>query len=252
MNPNVHATARVGEGTQIHPTAVVEKGVVLGAGVRVGAYAVLHENARIGDGVRIDEFVVVGKQPMRSANSTLAAKGGLPPAEIGARCILGTAAVVYAGARLGQGVLVADYASVREDVTIGDFTIVGRGVAVENDCRIGNYVKLETGSYITAKSTVGDRCFVAPGVVTSNDNFLGRTEERHKHVKGATLERGARVGANATLLPGIVVGEEAVVAAGAVASKDVPARKVVVGVPARVWRDTPAEQLLENQEKGPT
>jgi UDP-2-acetamido-3-amino-2,3-dideoxy-glucuronate N-acetyltransferase len=81
----------------------------------------------------------------------------------------------------------------------------------------------------------------------SNDNFLGRTEERFKWTKGPHLKKGARIGANATLMPRVVIGEDAVVGAGSVVKRDVPARKIVAGVPADLIKDTPTEQLVENQ-----
>jgi acetyltransferase-like isoleucine patch superfamily enzyme len=155
--------------------------------------------------------------------------------------------VIYRGATLGEKVLVADLSTVRENVTVGDFTIIGRGVAVENFCTIGKYCKLETNVYITAYSTVGDRVFVAPGVLTSNDNFVGRTEERFKHFKGVTVGRGGRIGVGTVILPGKTVGEDALVAAGSVLTKDAPPRKIVAGVPAKTFRDVPADQLLEAQ-----
>ncbi|MCI0347656.1 MAG: N-acetyltransferase, partial [Chloroflexi bacterium] len=151
------------------------------------------------------------------------------------------------GARLRRRVLVADLATVREDVLIGDRTIVGRGVTVENRCTIGRFVKLESECYISAYSTLEDRVFVAPGVVTSNDNFVGRTEERFRHFKGVTVRRGGRLGAGAVILPGIEIGEDALVAAGAVVTSDVPPRVIVAGCPARLFRDVPTEQLLEHQ-----
>jgi UDP-2-acetamido-3-amino-2,3-dideoxy-glucuronate N-acetyltransferase len=132
-------------------------------------------------------------------------------------------------------------------VTVGDRTIVGRGVTVENHCEIGRYCKLESECYITAYSKLGDRVFVAPGVSTSNDNFIGRTKERFKHFKGVTVERGGRIGTGAVILPGKTVGADALVAAGAVLTTDAPARKVVLGCPAKPIRDVPEEQLLENQ-----
>ena len=82
---------------------------------------------------------------------------------------------------------------------------------------------------------------------TTNDNFLGRTEERFKHFKGICVKKGGRIGGHAVILPGIVVGEDAVVAAGAVVTKDVPPGKIVVGSPAKILRDVPKEQLLKNQ-----
>jgi acetyltransferase-like isoleucine patch superfamily enzyme len=86
--------------------------------------------------------------------------------------------------------------------------------------------------------------FIAPCVVTTNDNFMGRTEARLALMKGPVVRRGARVGGGAILCPGIEVGEEAFVGAGAVVTKDVPPRMVVVGSPARAIRPVPEEELL--------
>ena len=240
-------TATVGEGTTLGHFCVIEDGVALGARCRIGHHVVLRAGTRIGDDVRIDDHAVVGKQPMRAANSATTAGGDKPPADIGSGTILGTGVVIYAGAVLGPRVLVADLATIREDVTIGEGSIVGRGVAVENVCTVGRFCKLETNAYVTAYSTLEDRVFLAPGVVSTNDNFVGRTKERFKHFKGVTVRRGGRVGANATLLPGKVVGEDALVAAGAVLTKDAPPRRITVGSPARDLRDVPEEQLLSNQ-----
>jgi acetyltransferase-like isoleucine patch superfamily enzyme len=82
--------------------------------------------------------------------------------------------------------------------------------------------------------------------VTTNDNFMGRTGRRHELTKGPTVRRGARIGGGAILCPGIEIGEEAFVGAGAVVVKDVPARAVVVGNPARVIREVPEEELLRD------
>jgi acetyltransferase-like isoleucine patch superfamily enzyme len=184
---------------------------------------------------------------MKSLSSATTDEKPLPPLAVGDGCLIGTGVVLYRGCTLGRRVLVADLATVREDVTVGDRTIVGRGVTIENKCTIGRFVKLESESYITAYSTLEDRVFIAPGVTPSNDNFIGRTAERFKHFKGTTVKRGARVGVGAVLLPGVVIGEDALVAAGSVVTRDVPPRKIALGAPAKPWRDVPAEQLLENQ-----
>jgi acetyltransferase-like isoleucine patch superfamily enzyme len=107
--------------------------------------------------------------------------------------------------------------------------------------------KIQAEAYITAYSTLEEHVFIAPCVVTTNDNFMGRTEKRKALLKGPTIRRGARVGGGAILCPGIVIGEEAFIGAGAVVTKDVPPRKVMVGSPARVLRDVPDDELLENQ-----
>ena len=143
--------------------------------------------------------------------------------------------------------MIADLATIREAVSVGDFTIVGRGVAIENKCTVGRYCKLETNVYLAAYSTIEDRVFLAPGVLTSNDNFIGRTEERFKHFKGATVRRGGRVGVGAVLLPGIEIESDAVVAAGAVQTRNADEDTIYAGVPARKFGAVPAEQKLDNQ-----
>jgi acetyltransferase-like isoleucine patch superfamily enzyme len=104
--------------------------------------------------------------------------------------------------------------------------------------------KIQAEAYITAYSTLEEHVFIAPCVVTTNDNFMGRTERRHELMKGPTIRRGARIGGGAILCPGIEVGEDAFVGAGAVVTKDVPPRVVVVGSPARVLREVPDDELL--------
>jgi acetyltransferase-like isoleucine patch superfamily enzyme len=210
---------------EIHPTAIVYPGTVLGADVKVL------------------EGAVVGKQPTLSPRST-AKRDPLPPAELGDGTIVSTGAVVFAGTSIGARVILGDQSCVRERVTIGDDVVVGRGSLVENDTTIGALTKIQADAYITAYSTLEDNVFIAPCVVTTNDNFMGRTEQRHALVKGPTIRRGARVGGGAVLCPGVEIGEEAFVGAGAVVTKDVPARKIVVGNPARVLRDVPEGELL--------
>lgn len=243
----ISSSAKIGSGTQYGNYCVIGDNVTIGGGCEIGHHVVIHDGTSIGDNVRIDDGAVIGKRPMRAANSAVTKEQALVGAVIGPNCIIGTHVVIYRGCTIGTKVLIADLSTIRENVSIGDFTIVGRGVAVENFCKIGNYVKLETNVYVTAYSEIEDRVFVAPCVATSNDNYIGRTEERFKHFKGATIRKGARVGVHATVLPGITIAQDTLVAAGALVTKDTPAKKIVAGVPAKVFRDVPEEQLLENQ-----
>lgn len=243
----IHPTASIGDYTELGHNTVIHENVTLGRNCRIGAGVVIHPGTIIGDNVRVDDNSVIGKLPMIAAMSAVTKEQVLPPCVIGDDCLLGALVVIYRGCMINNKVMVADMASVREHVEIGEYTIIGRGVTIENKVRIGSRCKIETEAYITALSEIGDRCFVAPEVTFTNDNFLGRTKERFKYHKGVTLQTGARIGANATMLPGVVVGEDALVAAGSIVTSDVPARKIVLGIPARVWRDVPAEQLLENQ-----
>jgi acetyltransferase-like isoleucine patch superfamily enzyme len=212
----------------------------------VGEHVVIYPGTVIGDGCKILDNAVVGKQPSLSPRST-AKREPLPPTVIGAGTIVSTGAIVFAGSTIGERVILGDQSCIRERVTIGDDVVVGRGSLVENDTTIGALTKIQAEAYITAYSTLEDNVFIAPCVVTTNDNFMGRTERRHDLIKGPTIRRGARVGGGAILCPGIEIGEEAFVGAGAVVTKDVPPRKLVVGSPARVLRDVADDELLENQ-----
>ena len=213
---------------EIHPSAIVYEGTVLG------------------EGVKVLEGAVVGKQPTLSPRST-AKREPLGPTTIGEGTIVSTGAIVFAGSQIGTRVILGDQSCVRERVEIGDDVVLGRGSYVENDTTIGAMTKIQADAYITAYSVLEEHVFIAPCVVTTNDNWMGRTEERHGNVKGPTIRRGARIGGGAILCPAVEIGEEAFVGAGAVVTKDVPARAVMVGNPARRLRDVPDEELLENQ-----
>ena len=210
----------------------------------VHATAIVYPGTELGDGVQILEGAVVGKQPSLSPRST-ARREPLPPVRLGAGSIVCAGAIVFAGSQIGERVILGDQSCVRERVVIGDDVVVGRGSLVENDTSIGAMTKIQADAYITAYSTLEEHVFIAPCVVTSNDNFMGRTERRHELIKGPTIRRGARVGGGAILCPGVEIGEEAFIGAGAVVTKDVEPRMLVVGSPARVLRSVSADELLD-------
>ena len=247
MTNYIHPTAIIGAGTQLGHNSVIQENAKVGNNCRIGSGVVIHPGTVIGNNVRIDDNTVIGKLPMKAALSAVTQEQTLEPCVIEDDCMVGAMVVIYRGCRVGKKVMVADMASIRENVEVGEYTIIGRGVTIENKVKVGSRCKLETEAYITALSEIGDGCFIAPEVTFTNDNFLGRTKDRFKYHKGVTMKKGARIGANVTVLPGLTLGEDALVAAGSVVTKDVPARKVVLGSPARVWRDVPTDQLLENQ-----
>ena len=205
--------------------------------------AIVYPGTVLGEGCKVLDYAVVGKQPTLSPRST-AKREELPPLELGAGTIVSTGAVVFAGTAVGERVIVGDQACVRERCAIGDDVVIGRGSLVENDTSVGARTKIQANAYVTAYSLLEEDVFIAPCVVTTNDNFMGRTEKRLELMKGPTIRRGARVGGGCIVLPGIEIGEEAFVGAGAVVIRDVPPRALVVGNPARQIREVPDEELL--------
>ena len=187
---------------------------------------------------------MLGKSP-RLARSSTASRNELPPLRIGARVTVCAGAVVYAGSEIGDEAIVGDQAQVRERTTVGERTVIGRAAGIDNDVRIGARVKVQSQVYVTAYSVVEDDVFLGPGASTTNDDTMSRHGPDYA-LRGATIRRAARIGGSAVLVPGVEVGEEAFVAAGAVVTTDVPARGFMVGIPARHIRDVRDDELLEH------
>ncbi|HEY1359749.1 MAG TPA: DapH/DapD/GlmU-related protein [Thermoleophilaceae bacterium] len=226
------------------PGLLLGEDVELPDDVEIGGNVVIHPGTVIGAGAKLQDSTVIGK-PLALGKRSTAAREAPPPAVIGPGATVCAGAVVVAGAEVGAGAIVGDQAQVRERAAIGQDSVVGRGSAVDNDVTIGARVRIQTGCYITAYSTIEDDVFVAPGVTLTNDNTMARHPADYE-IRGATLRRACRVGGGVVLVPGIEVGEEAFIAAGAVVVRDVPPRAVMMGVPARQVREVPEEDLLEH------
>lgn len=224
------------------PGLVLGEHVRVGEGVTFGAHVVVHDGTVIGDGCVIEDHVVLGKRPRLARGSS--ARGDVGALELGERVTVCAGAVVFAGATVAAEAILGDQSYVRERSTIGARSVIGRGSVVDNDVSVGARVKVQTNVYLTAFTTIEDDVFVGPGATTTNDDTMAR-HGSDTPLRGATLRRACRVGGAAVLTPGVEVGEEAFVAAGAVVTRDVPARAVVIGVPARVVREVGEQDLLE-------
>ena len=224
------------------PGLLLGDGVSIGEGASFGAYVVVHAHTVVGAECAIEDHVVLGKPPRLSRTSV--AHGEVGALELGSDVSVCSGAIVFAGARLGDGVILGDQSYVRERSTVGSGSVIGRGSVVDNDVVIGERVKIQTNVYVTAHSVVEDDVFVGPGTTTTNDDTIAR-HAPGEELRGVVLRRASRVGGGVVLTPGVEIGEEAFVAAGAVVTHDVPARAVVMGVPARVVRKVPDDELLE-------
>jgi len=224
------------------PGLVLGERVRIGEDVSFGAHVVVHDDVIIGSGCVVEDHVVLGKRPRLAGAS--AARGEVGALELAPRVMVCAGAVVFAGSYIGEGAIVGDQSFVRERASVGPASVIGRGSVVDNDVAVGARVRVQTGVYLTAFSTVEDDVFLGPGAITTNDDAMGR-HEPGRPLRGATLRRACRIGAASVLTPGVEVGEEAFVAAGALVTHDVPPRAVAMGVPARVVREVGEEDLLE-------
>jgi UDP-2-acetamido-3-amino-2,3-dideoxy-glucuronate N-acetyltransferase len=223
------------------PGLVLGENVQIGENVTFGAHVVVHDGTIIGDGCLIEDHAVLGKRPRLARGSS--AKGEVGILTLGERVTVCSGAVVFAGANVAAEAILGDQSYVRERTRIGQGSVIGRGSVVDNDVVVGARVKVQTSVYLTAFTEIEDDVFVGPGATTTNDDTMARHDD-DTPLRGATLRRACRVGGGVVLTPGVEVGEEAFVAAGAVVTNDVPARAVVMGVPARVVREVGEQDLL--------
>src|ERR687885_1297255 len=217
--------------------------VHFGDGVLLGPNVVIESGTRIGEASVIEMGAVLGKVP-RLARTPATAQESLPPLRPGVRVTVCANAVVYASSVVGDEAIVGDQAQIRERSVVGPQSVIGRGSAVDNDVMIGARCKIQSNVYVTAFSVVEDDVFIGPGASMTNDDTMSR-HAPGEALQAPTLRRACRIGGGAVLVPGVEVGEEAFVAAGAVVTKDVPARAFMVGVPARQVREVGDEELLE-------
>jgi len=179
----------------------------------------------LADPNEIDRQAIVGALPGRKIEDT--------SLEIGPHANVRAFTVIYAGSRIGSHLETGHGAVIREENKIGDHLSIWNQSTIDYGCVIGNNVRIHTGVYVAQFTTIEDDVFLAPGVMIAND----RHPICRDCLQGPTIKRGARVGINSTLLPGVVIGEGALVGAGSVVTKDVPPGMVVAGNPARVMGD---------------
>ncbi len=226
------------------PGLILDDSVVLPHDIEIGANVVIHEGVELGAGVRIQDAAVIGKALVLSRTSQASLRDP-EPTVIDDGATIAAQAVVVAGAVIGNGAFIGDQAHVRERAVVGADSAVGRGSAIDNDVVLGERVRIQTGCYLTAFSRVEDDVFIGPGVFTFNDNAMGR-HPKGAELAGAILRRACRIGGGALILPGIEIGEEAMVATGSVVTRDVSPRTLVMGSPAKLVREVGDEELIEN------
>ena len=149
---------------------------------------------------------------------------------IGDNALIRSGSIIYSNVKIGNGFKTGHRAFIRENSEIGDNVLIGTNAVLDGNCKLGSNISIQTGAYITINTTIEDNVFIGPWVVTTNDKYMVAGAK----LVGPTIKKGARIGANSTILPGVVIGEGALVGSGSVVTKDVAPGKIVVGNPARV------------------
>lgn len=171
-------------------------------------------------------FVIIGHPSQSSGPEGM-------PTRIGAGAVIRSHSVIYCGNQIGDGFRTGHGVMVREENEIGNDVSIGTNSIVEHHVKIGNGARLHSNVFVPEYSVLEDDCWLGPNVVVTNAKYP-RSPRVKEELAGAYIERGAKIGANVTLLPGVRIGANALVGAGSVVTKDVPPGAVVVGNPAVV------------------
>jgi len=152
------------------------------------------------------------------------------PPEIGGGSVVRSGTIVYNDVVAGENLQTGHHALIREETVLGDDVLVGTQAVIDGATTVGDDVSMQTGVYVPRETEIGDSVFLGPNATLLNDPYPVRTDAE---LEGPTLGENVSVGANATVLPSVTVGEGSFVAAGAVVDDDVPPETLAVGVPAR-------------------
>jgi acetyltransferase-like isoleucine patch superfamily enzyme len=207
--------------------------------------AVIFDNVIIGDNVTVFPGAVIGRPPYSTGATRLQAEASSAPVRIGDNCIIGANAVIYADVEIGDNTMICDTACVRERCHIGSFCVIAMGVTINYSTTIGDRVRVMDNTHLTGNMTIEDNVFVGMLVTTANDNTMGRKPPPEGiQQMGPTIRRFATIGQGACILPGLEIGENAIVGANSVVTKDVLPRTVVTGIPARFRRELTNDEII--------
>lgn len=196
---------------------------------QIAATAIIHPGVQLGQGVTIGDYAIIGEPPRGHAPGDL-------PTIIGDGATIRSHTVIYAENQIGEGFQTGHHVMIREANTIGNQVSIGTNSVMEHHITLANGVRIHSNVFIPEYSELHEGAWIGPNVVITNARYPLMPNAK-AHLKGAIIQAGAKIGANSTLLPGVVIGQQALVGAGSVVTKDVPAYQVVVGNPAHIIND---------------
>jgi acetyltransferase-like isoleucine patch superfamily enzyme len=227
-NTRVRGGARLIGDVQTGEDSVIDSNAVIYGPVKLGNRNYIGPNCVIGFPALAELGELIRSDEVAAKKSTV----------LGDDCIVRAGTSIYTSVNIANDVSFGHNVLVREEVTIGEHTKLGTNVVVDGKSSVGARVSVQTGVYICTFSTVEDSVFLGPCCVFTNDKYV--TQKPFKLI-GPTVKKGASIGANALLFPGVTVGEGAVVGSQAMVNSDVPPRTIVVGIPAKRVRRVPKE-----------
>lgn len=186
----------------------------------------------IGEGAQLFEPVTIGFPSRENIGKT-----GFVGSTIGHHAVLRSGTIIYCNVIIGDYFQSGHNTLIREKTRIGDRTTIGTATVIDGNTRIGNNVSLQSMVYIPTDTSIGDHVFIGPNAVLTNDKY-----PPSGCLRGPIIKTGAAIGANATILPGVCIGEGAFVAAGSIVTRDVPDHMMAIGIPARI-KEPPKEML---------
>lgn len=176
---------------------------------------------------------MVGIFPKATAANRRVVASDLPAGRIGKRTVVGAFCAIYMDVQIGKDCRIGDHATIREGVRIGDRSVIGTNVDIQYGCLIGSDVRVMNGAHITGGTVIGDGTFIGPGAMTANDMHVDLDDYQDRGQVAPVIGQKVFIGVGAILLPGVRIGDGAIIAAGAVVTRDVAAGATVLGMPAR-------------------
>jgi len=189
----------------------------------------IYDGVNLGADSIVEDYCIIGAIPKGQ-------KEGELKTVIGIGAVIRSHTVIYAGNTIGANFQTGNKVNIRELNEIGDNVSIGTLSVIEHHVCIGNNVRIHSQVFIPEYSVVEDGAWIGPNVVLTNAKYPVSPKVKES-LKGPFIKKGAKVGANATILPGVVIGENALVGAGSVVVKNVPDSAVVAGNPARIIKN---------------
>ena len=225
-------TKKIGQNVHIGEYCIIRASATIGNNVIIHPHVIINDGVEIGDNVEIFSGTIIGKEPKAPdiISRILTYNNEI---HIGKSCSIGPNTIIYYDVNIGNNCLIGDTVAIRENCRIGNRCIIGMHVSLNYNVTVGDDTKIMTKSHVTGNTLIGKNVFISAGVCMANDKNFGTNGYDEGSIKGPVIEDYAKIGVGAILLPDVRIGENAIVAAGAVVTKNVEKNSKVMGVPAR-------------------